>query len=445
MSKAHDKRFDATRPGQRFLRLAGMSAQLAGQIAKDRVKRALGQQDPEADPRALYRDIGLKLATTLGEMKGAVMKVGQIASQFKDILPDEVVSALESLQRSSPAMPYPRIAEQIRQELGQPPERLFAHFDKHPYAAASIGQVHRARTHDGQEVVVKVQYPGVDACIDSDLKHLRMALKLSGLLRIDKAVIDRIFAEIKRSLEDELDYRKEADNARLFAEFHRADDKILIPAVITELSSQRVLTLEHLAGDAMSEVCAPRYPQATIDAIGHRLFAALGAQIYALGAVHCDPHAGNFAFRADGSVIIYDYGCVKKISPAVIDVMRQTARAALDQRYEHFDRIMIAMGVRNTRHTERIDSDFYADWSRTIMLGFSATPHDFGQSNLHERIIAQAKRHWKYWPAFQPSADTLLVQRTISGHYWNMRRMGVIAAFRPDLEASLQLTAEKPV
>ncbi len=441
MANAHDRRFDATRPGQRFLRLAGMTAQLAGQIAKDKVKKAIGNTAAGEDPRALYRALGRQLATTLGEMKGAVMKVGQIASQFKDVLPNEIVEALESLQKSSPPMPYPRIAAQIRQELGAEPEVLFAQFDKHPYAAASIGQVHRARTHQGQEVVVKVQYPGVDECVDSDLKHLRLALKFAGLLRIDKKALDHIFAEIRRSLEDELDYRKEADNARLFADFHRHDEKILIPAVHAQLSSQRVLTLDYIAGDDIHAVTAPRYDQVTIDAVGHRLFGAIAAQIYQLQAVHCDPHAGNFAFRPDGSLIIYDYGCVKRIRPEIVTAMRQTAQAAIQRHYENLDPLMIRMGVRNTHHTAHIDGSFYADWSEIIMLGFASHPLDFRHSDLHERLIAQVKRQWSYWPAFQPSPDTLLVQRAIGGHYWTMRQLGVVAAFRQDLEHCLATSA----
>jgi predicted unusual protein kinase regulating ubiquinone biosynthesis (AarF/ABC1/UbiB family) len=175
----NDKRFSATTPGKRFMKLAGMSASIAGNFAKNRIKGALGTLSEEERLREreqLFAQVGEQIANTLGEMKGAVMKVGQIASQFKDVFPKEIADSLAKLQKESPPMPFGVIERQIISELGKKPSELFAEIDSKPFAAASIGQVHRARTHDGDEVVVKVQYPGVDECVESDLKHLRLAL-----------------------------------------------------------------------------------------------------------------------------------------------------------------------------------------------------------------------------------------------------------------------------
>ncbi len=430
-------RFSATTPGKRFMKLAGMSASIASNFAKDKVKRMVGVQADEEqrlrERQELYIEVGRQLATTLGEMKGAVMKVGQIASQFKDIFPKEIADALATLQKESPPMPFALIEAQIVKELGQPIDQLFAEFHTEPFAAASIGQVHRARTHDGHDVVVKVQYPGVDACVESDLKHLRMALKMAGLLRIDKAIIDAVFDEIRRSLRDELDYTTEAANVRMFAEFHRNDPKIIVPCVHEHLSTQRILTLDFEPGDHVSQMGL--YPQTMINELGHRLFHAIGSQIYSLHAVHCDPHPGNFAFRPDGTLIIYDYGCVKKIKPEIVEAVRQTTLAALHRDYHDMDKAMIAMGVRNIDHQPSLQGDFYAPWSQLIMQGFSALPYDFAHARLHEDVMAQLKRNLPYWKSFQPSPDTMLVQRAIGGHYWTMKQMGVVAAFREDLQA----------
>lgn len=430
------KRFGATTPGKRFMKLAGMSASIAGNFAKNRVKGMMGTLTEEErlhEREQLFMQVGEQIANTLGEMKGAVMKVGQIASQFKDVFPKEIADALVKLQQQSPPMPFGVIEQQIIRELGKKPSEIFAEIDSKPFAAASIGQVHRARTIEGDDVVVKVQYPGVDACVESDLKHLRMALKLAGVLRVDKAMLDEVFGEIRRSLHDELDYVQEAENVRVFAAFHAGDPKIIVPRVFENYTSKRVLTLAYEPGDHISQVTAPLYSQDTINELGHRLFNAIGAQIFELNAVHCDPHPGNFAFRPDGAMIIYDYGCIKKIKPEIVESFRKTTQASLTGDFQALEKALIEMGVRNTENAPHIDRDFYEPWTTILMKAFSEQPYDFRDSKLHEEIVARARKSLKYWDAFQPSADTMLVNRAIGGHYWTMKELGVNTAFRDAL------------
>ena len=177
------------------MKLAGMTASVATNYARGQVKGVF--QDAETRAREKARSdarSGELIAQTLGELKGAAMKVGQLASVARDILPDDLMSSLSSLQRDAPPMDYDVIAAQIERELGSPPELLFQRFDRTPFAAASIGQVHRACTDDGREVVVKVQYPGVDESVDSDIMHLKLALRASGLLSMRRA------ASLRRSL-----------------------------------------------------------------------------------------------------------------------------------------------------------------------------------------------------------------------------------------------------
>lgn len=440
MSDDNNKKFGATTPGKRFMKLAGMSASIAGNFAKNRIKGALGtltEEERLRERELLFTQVGEQIANTLGEMKGAVMKVGQIASQFKDVFPKEIADALAKLQKESPPMPFAVIERQIRQELGREPSEAFAFIDSQPFAAASIGQVHRARTHAGEEVVIKVQYPGIDQCVESDLKHLRMALKLAGVLRVDKNMLDEIFGEIRRSLHDELDYVKEAENVRMFAEFHANDPKIIVPRVFDAYTSRRVLTMAYEPGDDIRQVQAPAYSQDSINEIGHRLFNAIGAQIYGLHAVHCDPHPGNFAFRTDGSLIIYDYGCVKHIKLEIVEALRETTRAALDNDFSALEQALIAMGVRNIENAPHISGEFYAPWTALILQPFSEASFDFGLTTLHEDVVKQARRSLKYWTAFQPSADSMLVNRAVAGHYWTMKQLGVNTAFREALNKTL--------
>jgi predicted unusual protein kinase regulating ubiquinone biosynthesis (AarF/ABC1/UbiB family) len=440
----NDKRFNATTPGKRFMKLAGMSATIAGNFARNRIKGALGtltEEERQREREQLYSQVGEQIANTLGEMKGAVMKVGQIASQFKDVFPKEIADALAKLQKESPPMPFGVIERQIRTELGKDPSELFAHIDHKPFAAASIGQVHRARTHDGHEVVVKVQYPGVDQCVESDLKHLRLALKMAGVLKVDKAMLDAVFDEIRRSLVDELDYRKEAENVREFAAFHADDPKVVVPRVFEEYTSTRVLTLAYEPGDDIRLVQPPRYSQEVINELGHRLVQTIGSQIYRLNAVHCDPHPGNFSFRPDGTLVIYDYGCVKKIKPEIVAALRRSTRAAIAGDYDALEDALISLGVRNTDHMARMPADFYAPWVTIVHKAFSETPFDFGAATLHEDVVRLARRSLKYWEAFRPSPDTMLVDRAIGGHYWTLKQLGVNTAFREALHRVLNQEA----
>lgn len=435
-----NKKFGATTPGKRFMKLAGMSASIAGNLAKNKLKGMMGTLSEEEEARQreqMFTQVGEQIANTLGEMKGAVMKVGQIASQFKDVFPKEIADALAKLQKESPPMPFSVIEQQIIRELGKKPDELFAEFDTTPFAAASIGQVHRARTHEGEEVVVKVQYPGVDQCVESDLKHLRMALKLAGVLKVDKEMLDDIFDEIRRSLHEELNYEQEAENAREFSAFHAYDPKIIVPKVYEDYTAKRVLTLAFEPGDHISKITADQYPQEMINELGHRLLKTIGAQIYELNAVHCDPHPGNFAFRPDGSLIIYDYGCIKKIKPEIAETFRRTTRAAIDGDFNALEKALIDMGVRNTETKPFIEADFYRPWTEIALKAFSESPFDFGRSMLHEEVVARARKSLKYWDAFKASPDTMLVNRAIGGHYWTMKQLGVNAAFREALKETV--------
>jgi len=428
-----DKRFKATTPGKRFLRLAGMSASIAKNVASHKVKGLFKDEQSQAqDQEQLYADIGKQIAQTLGEMKGAVMKVGQIASQVKDLLPEEVANALEVLQKESPPMPYPMIRRQLIKALGDTPENLFAEFDESPFAAASIGQVHKALTKEGVECVVKIQYPGVKESCDSDLKHLKRALKLAGLVKVSAEVIDKTFEEIRRMLYEELDYVHEGENLNLFAEYYKDHPYVIIPELIESLSAETVLTLTYVPGDSLQQVKEPAYSQDMNNLIGYRLFETFGQQIYDLHAVHSDPHPGNFAFRPDGSIILYDFGAVKRIPEETIAKLRSLVADALDGRVETLDQHLLNIGVRQANGKEP-DAAYYREWIDIVMAPFANdASYDFSQSNLHRRVMGKMKRDgMKYIGSFQPSPETMHIDRVISGHYWTMVDLGVKASFRP--------------
>lgn len=402
---------------RRFLKLAGMTANIAGK-AVSRSLRTLGADEDAklAARQKTLEDIGTQIADTLGQMKGAVMKVGQIASQYQDLFPPEVAKALGKLQRQAPPMPFEQIRKQVETELGQPLDRLFQSFEPTPFAAASIGQVHRATLPDGQPVVVKVQYPGVDECCESDLKQVRLALRLAGVLKIDRALQDRLFEEIRQSLQAELDYRQEAHNLQVFAAFHAPlDDRLVIPKVYPSHSSRRVLTLSEENGEPIET--AATWPLAVRNQLAQRLFAMMGQEIFILNSFHCDPHPGNFAFREDGTVVVYDFGCTKALPPEVIQHYRQLVQASLQGNMPAVEEQLRALRVRTD--AGQVPADFYQQWIDILLPPVNGR-FDFAHSEVHKQAMQAARSALRYWDCFQPSADTMMLDRAISGHYWNM-------------------------
>ncbi|MFE8072278.1 AarF/ABC1/UbiB kinase family protein [Marinobacteraceae bacterium S3BR75-40.1] len=427
----------------RFFRLAGMTASVASSYATNRARRFLGREEDEASRSEHYTRMAEEIVGTLGELKGAVMKVGQIASQTQDFLPKEFSDALQRLQKEAPPMPFEVIREQVEGELEGAIEERFQSFDEEPYAAASIGQVHRAVTRDGDEVIVKVQYPGVDESCDSDLKQLRLALRLGGLIKLPRESVDQLFEEIRARLKEELDYENEARNIALFHDFHKDDEGVLIPQVFPELSSRRVLTMELVEGDHISQVTPDRYDQAAVNKIGHRIFHTMADQLFKFQCIHGDPHAGNFAYRPDGTVILYDFGCVKKLKPEIVKAYRNALIAALHGDYAALDDYLIDLGAR-VEDKPPVDEAYYAMWRDILIRPFESREeaYDFAEAQIHKQVAAKTPTIFKYLDYFRPSVETIFIDRMIAGHYWMLKRLGVQAAFRSELEEYLELTVE---
>jgi len=410
------------------MKLAGMTASIAGKAAKNSFKHLSSDEEKRLQARSeLMQDVGLQIADTLGEMKGAVMKVGQIASQYKDVFPPEVAKALEKLQKDAPPMPYAQIQAQIERELKAPVSELFSSFEETPFAAASIGQVHKAVLLSGQKVVVKVQYPDVDDNCDSDLKQVRLALKIAGVLNMSKQLQEQLFNEIRQSLHDELDYLKEAQNLRVFGAFHAEDEGLIIPKVISSHSSKKVLTLTEEMGETLT--VAATWDNDVKQKIAERLFHFTAGQLFGLYRMHCDPHPGNFAFRKDGSVVAYDFGGIRSYSDNEVKLFRRFAKHAINSDVTALEQDMVALEIRRD-DDKNIPGEFYKKWLSIGLKPLSIEPYqkgafDFGSSQVHHEAIAQMRTSLKYFGQFQPSATTMMLDRTVSGQYWNLVNLGV--------------------
>jgi predicted unusual protein kinase regulating ubiquinone biosynthesis (AarF/ABC1/UbiB family) len=419
---------------KRFIKLAGMTASVAGRYAGGKIKDAI-QGDEGRDERKskTYSKMADDLTSTLGELKGAVMKVGQIVSQTQDFLPEEFSQALKKLQKEAPPVAFSVIEKQIKDELGQPYTKLFKSFDIEPYASASIGQVHRAVTLDGQDVVVKVQYPGVDRSVDSDLKQLRLALKLGGLLKMPKESVDKLFHELHERLNEELDYELEARNIQTFIDFHKDDQKILIPRVLSEFSTRRVLTLEYMDGDSADDLDSLGYSQEERAALADKLFEMLSKQLFVHQCIHGDPHPGNFCFRKDGAIVVFDFGCVKALKPEIVQAYRDAIVSSVDEDYAKVDDALIRLGARVANKASP-GAAYYKVWRDIFFEPFNGEQYDFGAGRLHIESAKHTKLFFKHLEHFKPPVDSLYIDRMISGHYWILKSIGAKANFRERLD-----------
>lgn len=416
---------DKSKTGSRFFKLAGMTAAVAGNYARTRLKAVFQDEEAAAKERAqAHQANGERIAKTLGELKGAAMKIGQMASVGTDILPKELSQALKSLQNEAPPVSFDTICAQIERELGAPPQRLFSEFDPEPFASASIGQVHRACTDDGREVVVKVQYPGVDSSVDSDLTHLKVALRASGLIDLDRRSLDQLFEEIRERLHEELDYCNEADNVRAFRAYHGPRHPFLvIPQVVGERSAKRVLTLTYEPGDTIHDLDPEGYSQEIRDLIGAHLYEWGLSEIFDFQSIHADPNPANIAFRPNGDLVIYDFGCVKKLKPEIVTAYRAAIVAALDEDYARLDREMINLGARRPEGPP-IEPAFYKPFRDVIFEPMlQPTPFEYATSKIHDEIKTLYPAVLSHLSSFQPPVEVVFIDRAILGHYGNLRQI----------------------
>jgi predicted unusual protein kinase regulating ubiquinone biosynthesis (AarF/ABC1/UbiB family) len=284
-----------------------------------------------------------QVAETLGNMKGALMKLGQMASYLDQGLPEPVREALAQLQSDAPPMAPELVESVVTAELGAPPQVAFASWDPTPLASASIGQVHRATTHEGLEVAVKVQYPGVDDAIASDLDNSELLFSVLGML-FPGMDPEPIVGELRERLVEELDYRIEAEHQRLFVEAYRDHPYIHVPDVIADLSTARVLTTELAQGARFGEVLD--WPDEERQLAAETLYRFAFGSIYGLKAFNGDPHPGNYLFRPGGEVTFLDFGLCKHFTDEEVKVFEEMIEAmVVDRDLERFTALMTDAGV----------------------------------------------------------------------------------------------------
>jgi predicted unusual protein kinase regulating ubiquinone biosynthesis (AarF/ABC1/UbiB family) len=307
-------------PTRRALGLASMGAGIAGSYIGYVLQRAfLGEAQSEAKLKSAHARAARKMRDEMQAMRGPAMKVGQMLSLQAGILPDEALAELASLQMEAPGMHPSLVRVQIKQSLGGEPEEVFKEFTPEPFAAASLGQVHRAVTREGERVAVKVQYPGIRQAIANDFKLFRVVSKpaqASG--HIPKIAID----EMEQQIIAETDYRREADNIEFFEEQLSPLGFVRVPRVLRAYSSDKVLTMSLMRGRHLEDFLASRPSQKLRDRLGANLFELFFFQILKVEALHADPHWGNYLFGPDAGIGLVDFGCTKYLSPESVAYLR---------------------------------------------------------------------------------------------------------------------------
>jgi predicted unusual protein kinase regulating ubiquinone biosynthesis (AarF/ABC1/UbiB family) len=405
--------------------VTGQGVRWAGMRAANRVRtpeRAAAAENERT--AALVRE----LVDQLGRMRGAAMKVGQMISMIEfdgldEEQQDELQRTLASLRDGIPPVPFARLEKLLRQELGAPLGSVFSDFDERAFAAASIGQVHRARTVDGDEVVVKVQYPGVAEAVETDLRNAMLLVPL--VKRLAPGLDAKALAsEMRERIAEELDYELEAQNQRRIERLMRRHPFICVPRVYTELSARRVLVSEYIEGDGFESV--RRAADTQRDRYGEIVFRFFFGLLYRDRIALGDPHPGNYLLRPNGQVCFLDFGLIRDIEPRHAAAEAAIALAARDKDAAELKAALVAAGYLPTDRADSVDADFALRLMRQAIKWY-AVPGERRFSSGHERR-GRGRNHDPLDGEQRAAIRTQINQFTVPPESVLIRRMHAIVA-----------------
>ncbi len=289
----------------RYARVSGTMAGLAARLAGERYLGLTIDRDKHAQD----------LLASLGGLKGPLMKVGQILSTVPEALPPEYARALQQLQSNAPPMGWPFVRRRMKTELGPDWEKKFKSFGRDAAAAASLGQVHKAVTHDGRQIACKLQYPDMQSAIEADLNQLKLIFSLYE--KYDKAISTKlIHNELSARLYEELDYELEAKHTKLYGYMLGGEKDIHVPEIIDDLSTKRLLTSTWLDGDKILNYVDAKPAQR--NQLAKTMFRAWYVPLYYYGIIHGDPHLGNYSVDKNSGINLLDFGCIRVFPPAFV-------------------------------------------------------------------------------------------------------------------------------
>ena len=377
---------------------------------------------PDLPKEELHKDNAADIYDALSELKGSALKMAQMLSMDRNLLPRAYVDQFTMSQYSAPPLSGPLVVKTFRSHFGKSPQQLFDKFEMNAVNAASIGQVHLA-WKDGKKLAVKVQYPGVADSVSSDL---RIAKPLAvSLLNLNERDIDRYMGEVESKLLEETDYDLELKRSVFISEACSHIDGLIFPKYYPELSSKRILTMDWLDGLHLKDFLNTNPSQDVRDCIGQLLWDFYDHQIHQLRQVHADPHPGNFLMRPDGTMGVIDFGCVKVIPDffydnyfRLINFDTLEDEAVTRQIFRNLEFIVPDDGPRE----QAFFSDLFKQMIRMLGEPFSVSEFDFGSDAYFDKVYAFADElskveELKNSKVARGSQHGLYINRTYFGLY----------------------------
>ncbi|MFP4598382.1 MAG: ABC1 kinase family protein [Persicimonas sp.] len=410
---------------KRMFKLGSMGAKVTASTVASKVGSLLpGDKQRRKDglERAYAKNAG-RVVEVLGELKGASMKVGQLLSADPELLPDEFSEVMSSLQKDAPPMTYNTVKAQIERSLDRPIEAVFSYFDPDPIGSASIGQVHRAVLESGEEVAVKVQYPGVADSLESDLKSLKSML-VYGRVVIDRDRLEAIFGEVERMLLEEADYEAEAQSLGRFHDILADRDGMSAPRPFPEWTRKQVLVMEYAEGRKLDEALAEMDDGPRRQDLLERWMHAYSWMFHELMELHADPHPGNFLLQDDDTLVMLDFGCVKSFDAEFADGFLEILDATWQNDPERIIDIYMRLGFgAEGTDPKSIDPELMLQYQEIVIAPFLRDePFYFGDWEPAKEAKLFMLRH----PSFlklTPPPDALAYFRVLSGIKGLLRKM----------------------
>ncbi len=344
--------------------------------------------DPSITRDALHQENAEDIYETLSNLKGSALKVAQMLSMDRGMLPKAYSERFAMSQYSAPPLSGPLVVNTFVKTLGKTPAELYDRFDMKASNAASIGQVHKA-AKNGKELAVKIQYPGVASSVKSDLRIVKpFAIRIVGMNEVD---MDKYFDEIESKLLEETDYALELRRSQELSEQCAHIPNLVFPAYYPDLSSDRIITMDWLEGRHLKEFLATNPSQEVRNKIGQALWDFYQFQVHKLKKVHADPHPGNFLLRADGTVGIFDFGCVKEVpEDFYVNYFLLTDKEVLKNDVRRKE-IYTALEMIHPTDTEKeviFFSGLFQEMIRLLTHPFTVDRFDFGNEDYFNEIYA---------------------------------------------------------
>jgi len=416
----------------RMWALGSMQAKIAVGYLAYAMRSSFSSKDKQQELlNEAHLNAALKLIGTMGYLRGAIMKVGQLLGNLPHLVPDEIATTLERLQFEAPPMHYPLIREVFLDEFGKDPSEMFASFEKKAFAAASLGQVHRAVLHSGEQVAVKIQYPNMAATIRSDLASLRK-LVLPMKLKQEGRYIFGHLDDIESMLTAETDYAGEARMLQQVRDLFTPTDQIVVPRVWQDYSCERVLTTDYLRGCHPGRFIASTPSQAERDRIGTLITRAFLRIWNRTHTMYTDPNPGNFLILDDGRLGLIDFGSVRTLSDGEWQEQVAAENALIDGDKETLDQVIAAacfFGSVAEIEPERLDMmRRLVAWQAAPV--YQNEPFNFGDRDFYQQgidLYIEATRRGYL------RNDSLYIwwTRLIFGHRTLLYRLGSRVAYRP--------------